>query len=217
MSPAARPVLDPRDLEDVVRRYRDRIAASGVTFASLCSGSAEKQALRHAVHATALRGEGPSVLDIGCGIGWFYEHLRKSGMACRYTGYDIVPEYVDECRRLFPEATFELRNIFADGIGGSFDTVVMSQVLNNRYRNSDNGEVMRTAMARAFEHARVSISVDMLSTYVDFQDPDLFYYSPEEVFRYAHTLTRRVTLRHDYRAFEFTVQLFREDAPGYIR
>lgn len=210
------PILDARDAETVIDRYRRRIEAHGPTLPALNSGSAEKQRIRHQVHATALQGDDPSVLDIGCGLGSFYEHLIEGGIRCAYTGYDIVPEFIEYCRARFPECQFDQRNIFAEGISGQFDTVVISQTLNNRYERSDNIQVMEAALTAAFQHARVSVSIDMLSSYVDFQAPDLFYYAPETIFRIARTLTRRVRLRHDYRPFEFCVQLFRESAAGFV-
>jgi len=211
------PMLDPDDVSTVVRRYQQRIAEHGTTFASLNSGSEAKQTLRHEVHASALRGETPSILEIGSGLADFYRYLKQHARACSYSGYDIVPEYVTECQRVFPEARFALRNIFFDGIDATYDTIVLSQVLNNRYQKSDNMQVMRRALELAFEHTRVSVSVDMLSTYVDFRNPDLFYYPPEDVFRMAMLIARRVVLRHDYRAFEFCIQLFHDEAEGYLR
>lgn len=210
-------VLDCEDVNRVIERYQKRIAQHGLTVASLNSGNEEKQRIRHWVHASALRGRCPSVLEVGCGLGSFYKYLATHGQECSYRGYDIVPEYVAECRRLYPEAQFHLRNIFSEGIDGTYDTIVMSQVLNNHYRNSDNMTVMRRALELAFRHTRVSVSVDMLSTYVDFRNPDLFYYQPEEVFRLAKAIAPRVVVRHDYRAFEFCVQLFHEEAEGYLR
>jgi SAM-dependent methyltransferase len=210
-------VLDPDDASLVVQRYQRRIAEHGPTFASLSSGSEEKQALRHSVHATALRGAKPSILEVGCGLGDFYKYLLAKNQNCSYCGYDIVPEYIAECRRVYPQARFEVRNIFADGIDGSFDTIVMSQVLNNRYQKSDNLQVMQSALEFAFQHTRVSVSVDMLSTYVDFRNPDLFYYSPEEIFRVAKAIAPRVLIRYDYRPFEFCVQLFHLDVEGYLK
>lgn len=210
-------VLDPEDVSRVIQRYQQRIAEHGPTFESLNSGSEEKQAIRQWVHASALRGERPSILEVGCGLGDFYKYLTGQKRDCSYHGYDIVPEYIAECRRVYPQGKFEVRNIFLDGIDGVYDTVVMSQVLNNRYQKSDNLQVMRRALELAFEHTRVSVSVDMLSTYVDFRNPDLFYYSPEEIFRMAKAIAHRVLIRHDYRAFEFCVQLFHQDAEGYLR
>lgn len=211
------PVLDPDDLSQVVRRYQERIAEHGPTFASLNSGSEAKQAMRHTVHATALRGVRPSILEIGCGLADFYKFLLEHQVDCSYQGYDVVPEYIDNCRRVYPRAKFEFRNVFVEGIEGTFDTLVMSQVLNNRYQKSDNLQVMQHALELGFRHTRISVSVDMLSTYVDFRNPDLFYYSPEEIFRIARKISPRVLLRHDYRAFEFCIQLFHESVEGYIR
>jgi len=210
-------VLDPDDITQVVRRYQQRIAEHGTTFASLNSGSLEKQELRHEVHCCALRGRKPSILEVGCGLGDFYKHLLSHEIECTYHGYDIVPEYITECQRLYPSTEFRLRNIFTEGIDGCYDTIVMSQVLNNRYEKSDNLRVMRRALELAFKHSRISLSVDMLSRYVDFCNPDLFYYSPEEIFGIAKSLAPRVVIRHDYRAFEFCIQIYHEEAGGYLR
>lgn len=209
-------VLDPEDTNRVIRGYRLRIAKYGATFASLNSGSIEKQRIRHQVHASALMGSCLTVLDIGCGLGDFYQYLKEDGHNCQYTGYDIVPEYVADCRRRYPEANFHERDIFREDIDGTYDAIVMSQLLNNRYQKSDNLQVMKTALSLAFRHTRISVSVDMMSTYVDFQNPDLFYYAPEEIFRLAKSITRRVVLRHDYRPFEFCIQLFHEDSLNYV-
>jgi len=211
------PVLDPEDATYVIERYQKRIAEHGPTFASLNSGSETKQNIRHEVHASSMRGLKPSVLEIGSGLGDFYKYLLQHHLDCSYAGYDIVPEYVEQCRRLYPEANFERRNVFLDGIDGTYDTIVMSQVLNNRYRKSDNMQVMNHALELAFKHTSVSVSVDMISSYVDFQNPELFYYSPEEVLRMAKSIASRVLLRHDYRAFEFCIQLFHDDVEGYVR
>jgi ubiquinone/menaquinone biosynthesis C-methylase UbiE len=210
-------VLDPEDVNLVIQRYQRRIAEHGATFASLNSGSQEKQAIRQWVHASALRGDRPSILEVGCGLGDFYRSLIAQNRHCVYQGYDIVPEYISQCRHDFPQSKFEVRNIFLEGIDGNFDTVVMSQVLNNRYQKSDNMRVMQRALELAFQHSRISVSVDMLSTYVDFRNPDLFYYAPEEIFRMAKAIAPRVLIRHDYRAFEFCVQLFHQEAEGYLK
>lgn len=211
------PVLDPEDVLHVIRRYQQRIAEHGTTFESLNSGSEAKQNIRHEVHASALRGQEPSILEIGSGLGGFYKYLIQQHRDCSYHGYDVVPEYVEQCRRSYPEAVFEQRNVFLTGIDGTYDTIVMSQVLNNRYQKSDNMKVMKRALELAFEHTRVSVSVDMISSYVDFKNPELFYYAPEEIFRIAKGIASRVLLRHDYRGFEFCIQLFHDGAEGYVR
>ncbi len=209
-------VLAEQDLDAVRRRYQERIALHGVTMASLSTGGEAKQRARYAVHDSVVCTPNPSILDVGCGLGLFYDYLTGQGKRCAYHGYDIVPEYVAECRKRHPEARFEVRNIFDEGIDGHYDHIFLCQVLNNRFVASDNLRVIQTAIALAFEHCRVCASIDMMSTYVDYRDEHLYYYSPEGVFAFAKRLTRRVALRHDYRGFEFCIQLFREGAPGYV-
>jgi len=201
-------LLHPDDMETVIGRYQRRIAEHGPTFQSQASGTIDTQRARQEMHASAVVGHRPRVLDIGCGVGSFYEHLQAQRPDCDYTGYDIVPEYVDSCRRRYPAAAFLLRNALADGIEGIFDCVVMSQVLNNRYRKSDNTEIMQEAIGLALSHARRSVSVDMMSSFVDYENPDLFYYHPADILNFAKSLTPWVVLRHDYLPFEFCIQLF---------
>jgi SAM-dependent methyltransferase len=208
--------LNPQDKQRLLERYRERIATHGVTFDSMCSGSPEKQWVRHSVHVDALRNPNPSILDIGCGLGQFYVHLQTRQIACQYTGYDIVDEYISQCQTLYPESHFEARNIFEQGIDGMYDTVVMSQVLNNRYQDSDNMQVMAQALQLAFDHTQVSVSVDMMSSFVDFQSNELYYYNPADILAIARKITKRVVIRHDYRPFEFCVQLFHEQVDGYV-
>ena len=127
-----------------------------------------------------------------------------------------MPEYITECRKLYPEARFHLRNVFSEGIDGFYDVIVLSQVLNNRYQKSDNLQVMQRMLELAFAHSRVAVSIDMLSDYADAQRPELFYYSPGEMLKMAKGISRRVVLRHDYRPYEFCIQIFHDEVPGFI-
>lgn len=200
------------DLAHVRDRYLERIAVHGVSSASMNSGTPEKQALRHRVHLELVQ-PGWSVLDVGCGVGEMLAAMRTLGLRGRYVGVDIVREYVEHCRRHFPDEHFELVNVFDEGIPGEVDVVVASQVFNARYPGADNAAVVRRFLDLAFAAARRAVSVDMLSSYVDFTAPELHYFSPEAMFQHAKTLTRLVRLRHDYLPFEFAVQLLRE-TPG---
>lgn len=209
-------VLSTEDLKYVLDRYKKRILEHGVTFESMKSGTIDKQQIRHAVHSTSFRSTNPKVLDIGCGLAQFYTFLKEKNIPCQYLGYDILEDYIEKCKKEIPECTFESRNIFEKGIEGIYDNIVMSQVLNNKYSSSDNLEVMKTAIAMAFKHTTVGVSIDMMSSYVDFKSDELYYYSPEKVFEFAKTLTKRVVLRHDFRPYEFCIQLFHQDADGYV-
>lgn len=92
----------------------------------------------------------------------------------------------------------------------------MSQVLNNKYSHSDNMQVMIETMKMAYEHSKIAVSIDMMSNYVDYKSEELYYYSPEAIFMEAKKITKRVILRHDYRPFEFCIQLYHNNVEGYV-
>jgi SAM-dependent methyltransferase len=197
------------DAGSIRRWYQDRIKVYGTTFESLSAGPLERERIRHGVHASALTGPEPQILDIGCGIGRFYRFLKESARTCHYTGYDIVPEYVVHCRALYPEIRVIERNILEQAIEGEFDTIVASQVFNHRYSQGRNLEVLERLLRDAFGVCRSSVSIDMLSTYVDYEEGHLYYYRPEQVFAMAKGIARRVLLRHDFAPFEFCIQLYK--------
>ena len=57
-----------------------------------------------------------SVVDVGCGLGHLYEHLRAREPDLRYTGLDFVPEFIDAARATFHETTADFRvfDVFND-------------------------------------------------------------------------------------------------------
>jgi len=205
--PVTRPIQD-EDLSYIRSRYQDRIAQHGVTFASMNSGTEAKQRIRHTIHAE-LVSPTDQVFDVGSGIGAFYQFLRDHGHRGSYHGIDIIPEYVEHCVRAFPTARFDLRDVFDQGIPGEHDVIVASQVFNAKYRRSDNLEVLKQFLAMAFDKTRKSVTLDMLTSYADFNAPELYYFSPEQVFAFAKSLTRFVRIRHEYLPFEFSIQLFK--------
>lgn len=209
-------VLSQIDLAYVIERYKKRINQFGLSFDSMKSGSIEKQLIRHEIHATSIKSENPQILDIGCGLGQFYIYLQEHNINCSYTGYDILEDYITKCKQDYPTAQFFKRNIFEEGIDKKYDNIILSQVLNNKYSHSDNMSVMIETMKLAFNNSKSAVSIDMMSDYVDFKSEELYYYSPEKIFKEAKKITNRVVLRHDYRPFEFTIQLFHKEVDGYV-
>jgi SAM-dependent methyltransferase len=74
---------------------------------------------------------GESLLDAGCGGGYYLHSLRKRGVAIDYHGLDYTPEMIELARAemgLSPEH-FELGAI--EELGGEYDTVLCFNVLTN--------------------------------------------------------------------------------------
>ncbi|MFA5974729.1 MAG: glycosyltransferase [Elusimicrobiota bacterium] len=71
--------------------------------------------------------EGMSVLEAGCGTGYLLKQLpgRKA------TGVDFSEELLARARQALPDASFECRNIQYDVLGGSYDYLIVSDVIND--------------------------------------------------------------------------------------
>lgn len=203
-------MIGDEDLRQIVERYSARFREYGVDIRTLNAGKGNKLEIQHAVHASVGDLEGKTVLDIGCGLASFYEFLRARGTRVKYVGYDIVEPFIEVDRERFPEAHFELRDISRDPVAHRADYAVMCQVFNNRYSSVDNTEVVRRAVAAAFGAVTCGVTLDLRTSYVNYREEQLYYFSPEEMFGFAKSLTPFVKLRHDYLPFDFTLMLYKE-------
>lgn len=202
--------MNENDKLSITSRYRERLKQHGPGIQALASGTTERRAIRFGVLSSIGDLQGASVLDLGCGLADFYAYLKECGIEVRYTGYDITPEFIGLAKERYPEAHFEVRDIQAEGIPERFDYIISSQTFNNRFAHEDNLRLMQDVLRLCYEASDKGVAIDMLTSYVDFHEEHLFYYSPEEIFRHAKSLTKRVTLRHDYPLYEFAILLYKD-------
>jgi SAM-dependent methyltransferase len=202
--------LTDKDRLDLIDRYSRRFEQHGVDPRTLNVGDLEKYTQQHAIHASIGRLDGAVILDIGCGLANFYEFVKTRCVRVHYIGYDVVEPFVEANSKRFPDAKFRLTDVTRDSIIDRCDYVVMCQVFNNKYSEADNIAVVEGVMRKAFDSADKGLSIDMLSTYVSRMEDHLFYYSPEQMFAFAKTLTPYVTLLHAYLDHHFTIQLFKQ-------
>ncbi len=157
---------------------------------------------------------GSTVLDVGCGFGDFYIFLLgNNANPTQYTGIDIANDLIKFAQKKFekiPNVAF--RHVSTDELSlfpdRAFDYVLASGIFN--YPVADNNTYVQRTLEQMYRICRKGVAVNMTTDYVDFQDRSLFYFSPEDVFRFCKQLTKRVCLHHDYMPFEFTVFLYKD-------
>jgi len=203
-------MISDQDLEKIIGRYEGRFKEYGIDIRTLNAGKGNKLYLQHTVHASIGHLQNKTVLDIGCGLASYYEFLKSRGLKVNYIGYDIVEPFIAVNAERFPEAKFERRDISRDGIAHAADYAVMCQVFNNKYSSVSNDEVVKRAIAQAFDAISIGVSIDLRTNYVNYREADTHYFSPEEMFSFAKSLTPFVKLRHDYLPFDFTLMLYKE-------
>ncbi|MBU1019253.1 MAG: class I SAM-dependent methyltransferase [Patescibacteria group bacterium] len=191
--------------EETNDRYTQRLNKFGYDATSLGWDNKKNQMIRFDAALSLVNVDGKSVLDIGCGFGDLLDSIYESGKKPKgYTGVDINDDLLKVAKEKHPEAEFEVKNILLDPEYRKHDFVFMNGVLNFNLKNKgiDNYEYAKDFIEKTFALAEEGLVVDMLSSYLTPDYPPeeeyVFYYSPEEMFKFAQSLTPNVVLKHDY-------------------
>jgi len=168
--------------------------------------SVEGQQVRYGVLSQLGDVNNKTILEVGSGLGHFYQFLKKRFKSFDYTGYDINENFVKETRdRIGP--FFENRNILMDPVKDKFDFVFSIGILNTKIK--DNEATTKELMERLYQACKKIAALSMTSIYVDkdYIHDHMFYYDPSSILRFARQLSKKVLLIHDYLPHDFTVVL----------
>lgn len=202
--------MDPDEKEANRQRYEARHAEFGYDPRTL-GWTKGRHKLRYEMLLGGWPSETRSVLDVGCGFGDMAGYCRESGRgAWRYTGVDIVPALIEEGRKRQPDADLRLRDMDAEGLPDGYDVIVASGVFSHRLK--DNIGFIERAFERFAASAKTGFAANFMSPVADIRYDHLFYPDPGAIFDIARRHSKRICLRHDYMPFEYTVQVFVDDA-----
>ena len=199
--------------DSLKRHYQSLFRKFGDSYLSAQYSSKESQHRRFKFLTEIADLKNAVVLDYGCGTGELLEYLNSQGISIQdYIGVDIVPEFLEIAREKFPAHKF----VEGPGIHNlKFDYALISGVFNNKVE--DNRAFWQKTITNLFSSCRRGVAFNLMSTYVDYFDSELFYESPEEVFKYIKSnVSPYVSLRHDFDTklgtipFEFAVYVYRE-------
>ncbi len=83
---------------------------------------------------TAAAKPGESLIDVGCGSGWFFHSLRRRALTLDYFGFDATGAFIEIGRRELPFYGLpadRLRHLRIEDFGGDADHVLCMNVLSN--------------------------------------------------------------------------------------
>lgn len=191
-----------------VQAYWEKKAANETAdFARIESGP-RGQRMRFENFALHHDLEDASILDIGCGVGDFHEHLRRRSFRGRYLGIDLADGMIARCRERFPEACFERRDLLSWQTDERWDYTVALAIHN--IRMPGGWELLESVTRRQFELCCRAAHVDLLTDRYAGFDPHIQSWNAEKVLGLALSITPYVVLRHDYLPNDFSVTLYRE-------
>jgi SAM-dependent methyltransferase len=204
--------MKTEDKENLLNLYQGRYAEIGHDVRTLGWHAREDQWLRFKILCDMADMSGASICDVGCGYGDLATYLSTRFQDVSYTGVDISPLFLNRAKELHPEHEFHNVDIVDQDFSLRADYFLLSGAMN--FRVDDNMGLTTGMMRKMFELADQGIGINFLSTYVNYEKPHNFHHSPEEMFAFARTLTKWVTVRHDYPLWEFTLYLYKEPRAG---
>lgn len=155
----------------------------------------------------------PRLLDVGCGFGGLLGYAQKRGISIDYIGIDVVSAMINEAQTKFPHGRFICGDILTDMSIDSIDYVVcngiLTQKLDASIRSMD--EFAKALIAKMFSIAGDGIAFNMMSSFVNFTAPNLYYKNPIETLAFCMTtLSSHLKIDHSYGLYEYTTYVYRE-------
>ncbi len=194
-------------MQDAFRRY-------GYSPRALTWSGAGRQNLRFFMLSRIGDMRNRSILEVGCGFADLYGYLLEQGWRGKYTGIDIVPEYLDVAREKYPGIDVRLLDLFEDELDGKFDYVFACGVFNEMIFDSadEQDAYVRKMIAKMFAVSMEGVGIDFQTSYVDFKHERGFHPPPEDIFGFCKNLSKRVAVRHDYMPYEYMVYIYKDDS-----
>ncbi|HTY13331.1 MAG TPA: class I SAM-dependent methyltransferase [Candidatus Omnitrophota bacterium] len=201
--------------------YEKLLEKYGDHYLSLDWKSPESQGIRYRVFEDLLTIGGKpddfSLLDVGCGLGHFYEYLKNNKYRFKYSGYDISPKLIEASKKKFPGVDFQVRDILHDDHPEQSDFVFCCGALNISFEEREvHMDFIRSMLLRMFELCKIGVGVNFLSSQAIYYLPDeslrqtqYFYSKPEEIVTLAKGMAERFIVRHEYHPGDFTLYLLK--------
>ena len=207
-----------RTVVDKVVAYQEkRFREEGASARGLDWKSAEAQELNFRALMSMMPDRSGSVLDVGCGLAHLRDFLAANGFTGDYTGIDVSPVLIEEARRLRPGLDLRVHDLLADPpLPRAFDYVVASGVFSARLDTpSDEFEDYAARMVEAmYGLCRRATAFNMLTSFVDFEAPHLYYGDPGDWLHRGRRLSRFLRLHHDSDSYFFVLGIYRGPNDG---
>ncbi len=153
-----------------------------------------------------------SILDVGCGIGGFYDFLLKQKSRVHYTGFDINELMIKEAKKRYKddEVCFEVKDIIEESIAERFNYVISVGPLNLKFERSMNMEITKVLLKRMYEISTEAFAISMTSSLSKKKNNDTFYYDPFEITSYISSFTQNFKLDHTFLPHDFVLFVYKK-------
>ena len=197
------------DLSRIEKLYSDNLDRFGIDSRSVGWNSKESQELRFRklMEIIQTNENNISINELGCGYGELFKFcIEKEYPVSEYYGYDISQKMIDMAQDYINDHRVKL--FHASRIITIADYTLTSGIFNVKFDNSlDSWEdLIKNTLIHMFTFSKKGIAFNLLTKFVDFEVPDLYYADPCYFFDFCKThLSKKVSLLHDYDLYEWTI------------
>jgi SAM-dependent methyltransferase len=203
--------MDDPTLNKIKDLYSENLAAFGAQSKSVGWKTPESQELRFEKLTSIIedRSSSLSINDYGCGYGAQVEFLKNSGVQIEeYNGYDLSEEMLEQARQQLKWFKGRLNLYKSDTISTKADYTFVSGTFNVRFNSDDIlwEKFIESKLNEINLHSKKGFAFNLLSTYVDWKEPELYYGDPTYWFNFCkNNYSKYVSLLHDYPLYEWTI------------
>jgi len=194
-----------------IQKFFNRLAQQyGNSVSSLAWESDYTQGVRFRVLAGIDNLVGMKVLDVGCGKADLYSFFGTEKTLVDYYGIDLALDLIKLAKKKFPEINIMYRDFLSEGHIPEIDYALSSGIANLKTPN--NLEYIESVIRKMFKIAKKGAAINMLTNYApeNKKDNGMYFYSPEQMLKFALKLTPQVVLRHEYLQNDFTLYLYKQ-------
>jgi len=148
-----------------------------------------------------------SILDVGCGFGDLYGYLKYKKLKIDYYGIDINASLIKIGKKIYPKAKLAVNDLEQKKLKKKFDWVFFSGISTSDCSYS----YIKRMMIKMFELCKKGIAMNFVGGVTDFHSKDLFYSDPAKIYSLTKDLSNRVSIRHDYAPYEFTMYIYKNN------
>lgn len=197
---------DTKPLDAVRELYEKNLQQHGTTSKAVGWRDNNSHEIRFSMLSYVIEAGAPvTINDLGCGYGAFLGFLEQRKMPVRgFYGYDISPGMLEEARRRYPDGKWIEGSVLESVADYSF----ACGIFNVRLAASEEAwkQYIERTLDNLNDRSTRGFAFNLLTTYVDFRAPDLFYADPAYYFDLCkQRYSRRVALLHDSPLYEWTM------------
>lgn len=196
--------------ENTYSKYSKAYIKNRGSVKSLLWNSYASAAIRYRELVKDIDFTSKSILDVGCGFGDIIPFISNKNTSFKYTGIDLMKEFVEEAKKRYPDYKFAERNYFEHPFKKKFDVIICCGTLNSNY-GRETMSFRKKAIKTMFNHCKEAVAFNMAggASSSNKNDSTIYYANSINILEYCTKLSKKVILRNNYHEKDFTIVIFK--------